>query len=283
MERSSKTDPLVGAPQKHPFNLGEQLRPHFHILKALLIRELKNRFGRFKLGYAWAILEPLGYVGAFSVIRVAFGEDDLAGLPFPVFFTLGVIPFLFFTGSLTQSLTAVRANSGLFNYRQVKPFHAVLARQILEAVMYLVSGGLILALFFIFGFSFEINNLVKTLGVLILFNFFCLGLGLLMVVWGPLFRESEKILPILIRPLFLLSGIFLPTIHIPEEYLPYVMWNPVLHAIELFRFSLVSNYQTPIQSIHYFAAVTAVIFIVGIAVYWKKERKLLTSGTIRVR
>lgn len=261
----------------------QTLKNEVAVLHALLLRELKNRFGRFKLGYAWALLEPLGYVGAFSIIRIAFGSENLAGLSFPIFFTLGIIPFIFFTNSLMQTLSALKANSGLFNYRNIRPYHCVLARQILEFIIYFLSGILILFLFNLIGYGFELNNLLQVAWILLLFNILCLGLGFLMVVWGPLFRESEKILPILIRPMFLLSGIFLPLIHVPEKYMPYLDWNPVLHTIELLRFHLTTGYMTSIHSSGYLFVCSLSILIIGLLVYRWKERELLTSGAIRVR
>lgn len=253
------------------------------ILEALLIREMKNRFGRFTLGYAWAVLEPLGYVAAFSMIRMALGSGDLAGLTFPIFFTTGIIPFLLFSSTLMQSLLSIRANKGLFNYRRVKPYHVVLARHLLESGIYFLSGLVILVVFYWSGFTFRIHSLLGALWILFLFNLFCLGLGFIMSVLGPLFRESEKILPIAIRPLFLISGIFFPTIHVPREYHHLLFWNPVLHVIELLRYHLFESYRAPFTSSAYLAVISLLILVIGLVIYKAQEHALLTSGKIRVR
>ncbi len=244
---------------------------------------MKSRFGRYKLGYSWAILEPLGYVGAFSIIRMAFGSSDIAGLSFPIFFCSGIIPFLLFSGTLMQSLTSVSANHSLFTYRHVKPYHCVLARLCLEFAIYFVAGVFILSVFYTFGVQFALSSISGTLGILALFFLFCLGLGLIMAVIGPLFRESEKIMPILIRPLFLISGVFFPTIEVPDRYIVYLQWNPVLHVIEFLRVNLFLNYEMPFQSIAYLSLVSFSSLFVGILAYRWKEKKLLTSGTIRLR
>ena len=47
----------------------------------LLIRELKTRFGSYRLGYAWALLDPLLIIGAFSLIFGLRGHSGFGGAP----------------------------------------------------------------------------------------------------------------------------------------------------------------------------------------------------------
>ncbi|EJT6891870.1 ABC transporter, partial [Escherichia coli] len=52
--------------------LNQTPRSSFQVLRdvtfGLLIRELKTRFGSYRLGYAWALLDPLLMIGLFSAI-----------------------------------------------------------------------------------------------------------------------------------------------------------------------------------------------------------------------
>lgn len=61
----------------------------------LLIRELKTRFGSYRLGYAWALIDPLLIIGAFSLIFGLRGHSGFGGAPAPLFITAGYLPFLF--------------------------------------------------------------------------------------------------------------------------------------------------------------------------------------------
>ena len=62
------------------------------VVFAVFIRELQSRFGKFTLGYLWALLEPLFFVVVLSFIRGRFTGAPIAGLPPVVFFGTGVIP-----------------------------------------------------------------------------------------------------------------------------------------------------------------------------------------------
>lgn len=65
------------------------------VVFGLLIRELKTRFGSYRLGYAWALLDPLLMIGFFSLIFGLRNHSGFGGAPAPLFITAGYLPFLF--------------------------------------------------------------------------------------------------------------------------------------------------------------------------------------------
>ena len=90
---------------------------------ALFRRELQTRFGGYRLGYFWALIEPLSHIimlcALFSLIR---SSDEIYRAPFPVFFALGILSFFIFQKIAVNSQNSIRVNLGLFGYRQVKPW-----------------------------------------------------------------------------------------------------------------------------------------------------------------
>lgn len=266
------------------FQRGTQfLGAEWNVIYALMVREMKTRFGRYKLGYFWAIFEPLSYIGALSVVRLAFGDEKMGGIPFPLFFTMGIIPFMVFNNVVNQSITTVEANQGLFIYRRIRPFHCVVSRILLEFCIYLVSVTLILIGFQLAGLKFSLGHWWLTLLLTLFFLGFCIGIGLMMTVVGPIFSESQKIIPIFIRPLFFISGVFIPAVAIPEPYFSWVYPNPLLHFIELYRVTLFADYEAPFRSLLYVWMYSSLLLALGILIYITQERKLLTSGTIKLR
>lgn len=84
------------------------------VVFGLLIRELKTRFGNYRLGYAWALLDPLLMISLFSVVFGMRSQSGFGGVPACVFITAGYLPFMFFNKVVTQLKSAVNANMGLF-------------------------------------------------------------------------------------------------------------------------------------------------------------------------
>jgi len=248
------------------------------VIFALFIREIKTRFGAYRLGLAWAFLEPVAFILVLSAIRSFRSSGGLFGgesysIPFPVFFMLGYVPFQFFSKLLTQGAASVNANRGLFNYRQVRPIDAILARTLLEMLIFSSVMLIFLMVFWWFGFNATIADPAQFFMVYAVLGIFGCGIGMILCVGQMRFPELGKVIPLFTRPLFFISGVFFSLNDIPSQYHQYLLWNPVLHAIELIRYACYPSYNVDAVSFGYLAmsALFAVFF--GLALYrldWKR-------------
>ena len=135
----------------------------------LLIRELKTRFGSYRLGYAWALIDPLLMISAFSLIFGLRNHSGFGGVPAPLFITAGYLPFLFFKNVVSKLQSAVGANMGLFCYRQVTPFATFVARFMLEVMVGMMVGIILVLGLLWFGFdAIPADPLQVILGYLLL-------------------------------------------------------------------------------------------------------------------
>jgi capsular polysaccharide transport system permease protein len=251
------------------------------VVFAVFLRELNARFGHFTLGYFWALLEPLFFVLVLSALRGRFTGTPMAGLPPVVFFASGVLPFTLFRNTVTSALSAVEANQGLFNYQRVKSADVFLARFLLEALIVLAVSLLIFPGLRLLGQEFTYNSFLQTMAVLALLMMFTAGVGLIFTVLGPLWTEAKKVIPMVLRPLFFISGIFFPISSLPPAVRPYFLWNPLLHALELLRGAAFAGYASQEASWNYLFWCSTVMLGAGLCVYRLYRVKVVTSGTIR--
>ena len=258
-------------------------RSSFEIQKsvvfALFIRELKTRFGKYRLGYVWAVLEPVTHVIVFTIVISAIGRTDYSGIPMPMFLLTGLVPYLFFQTTVTQCMHAIEANRGLFNYRQVRPVDTVLSRIILESIIYFVSY---LVLLFIAALFFEYDVVVHDLLSLITVNalLFCLalGVGLTFSVYGTLYPEVMNLVPMLIfRPMYFMSGILFPLFIVPSEYHGWLLWNPLLHVVELNHMFYFRSFESPDASMFYVIIVTLMSITFGLLSYRAHWIKMVST------
>lgn len=246
-------------------------------VKALFLREIRTRFGKFRLGYFWAILEPSAHLLVLLGIFGFIMHRTLPDISFPVFLVNGIIPFFLFTNITKRSIGAIEANQGLFNYRPVKPIDTVISRTLLETVIYSIVYVFLMLLLWGTGEVFSVVNLLKLLltwSLLIVFSF---GVGLVFMVTGNTYTETQKFLPIILRPLYFVSCIMFPLHSIPKDYWPYLLWNPLVHAVELSRESVMPGYVSEGVSINYLAFVTLATLFFAMAIYRIKEKAMLTS------
>ena len=221
-----------------------RLRLAAHVVHALVIREFKTRFGHFHFGYLWALAEPVAHVALLSVIFGLRSRTAPEGIDFPVFLATGLIPFLLFRRMVTRGMSTVEGNRALFSYRQVKPLDTLIARAVLEIVIYSVVFVVFLAGTGWLGFDAAVQDPLGVMAIFITLGLFGLGLGALACVLVTFFPDATQIIPLIMRPLYFISGIFFSIDRIPAEYRDYLMWNPVLHAIELIRESYFQRIDT---------------------------------------
>ena len=137
------------------------------VIHALILRELKTRFGGYRFGYLWAVGEPVAHVVVLSAIFGFRSPTTPEGIDFPVFIATGIIPYLFFTRMVTRGMTTVDANRPLFAYPQVRPFDALAARAALEAVIQSAVFMLVIGLGAWLGYDVACQNPLAVLGIFI--------------------------------------------------------------------------------------------------------------------
>ncbi len=247
------------------------------VIFAIFLRELKTRFGSYRLGYLWAVIEPLSFVLIVSWLRSYFNEENVYNIPIYVFFAIGYMGYQLFAKTLSQSCAAVTANKGLFNYRQVKPIDAILARVMLELLVFWMTTIVLLVLFAWYGMSVKVSDpllILASTGNLVLLAF---GAALLVTSSSHYVKEVEKLVPIVTRPLFFVSGVFFSLQDIPQQFHVYLLFNPLLHGVELLRLGFYSAYPGEGLSLTYLSAWAIVTVFIGFSCHRLTRSRLVAS------
>ena len=246
------------------------------VIHALVIRELKTRFGQYRLGIVWALLEPLMQIMFFMTLFYFRGRASVGGLELPVFLATGLVPYLYFNKVISQSMGAVNANQNLFIYRQVRIFDAYLSRFLLEAVIAFVTLITLVIGSWWFGYQVVVVNTLKFLLLFTLVSLFAFGTSLVFGVFNSLYPEVGKFIPVILRPLFFISGTFFTINDMPPSLHPYLLWNPLLHTFELMRSCFSAHYNTSLVSMEYLMICTLVAMTLGMLMYRANWRRMLT-------
>lgn len=64
------------SPRPRPGPL-DRLRTQRRVIRALVIRETRTRFAEFRLGYGWALIEPILHIGLLSATFAVLGRNSL--------------------------------------------------------------------------------------------------------------------------------------------------------------------------------------------------------------
>jgi len=222
------------------------------VINALVLRETKTRYGNYKIGFLWALIEPLVGVTVFVAIFANLRSDSPSGMPLVPFMLVGFICYGFFKDPWGTMQGAISNSRNLLTFPQVTTFDVIMARGVLEIMVNFFCLGFLLYMAHLAGFEVRCE---RPLGVLVVCLLLCiLGLGM-----GFLFASIEPLVPsvkqlasqVMSRPLYFGSGLFFTADSIPAPIREYLLYNPVLNMIELLRGEFFYEFETSYGSWSY--------------------------------
>lgn len=252
------------------------LRQQVVVIGALILREVRTRFGNHQLGYLWALLEPCLFIGLwlvmFSWLRVGAMIHDMSPV---LFMSSGLVPFFAFRHVAIYVEGAISSNTALVQFPLVKGIDTILARFILESATQFLVGAMIFSSLMLFGFAKAPENtlllLVSSCALLSL----GLGFGVFNCVVAAHFPAWGKCTSSVLRILFWTSGVFFLVDKFPRPVQDVLQWNPVLHGIEMFRSSWSHTYETRIGSVWYMLTWILGFLIFGLILEPSARRKIM--------
>ena len=239
---------------------------------------------------AWeSIVTPLQIMLFFIVMRVGFaflrGSNRFAaGGSTDMYFNIVVfiasgfaLAFLFRQGAI-KALSGLKLRAPLY-YKRVQPLDILLALLVNDfRAISTISLG-ILGLVWYFTWTFQLDSPGLAISVYLLTIFMALGFGICLVFLGRLNKWITRILKrILQRLIIFTSGIFFATFELPEYTRPFVTWNPILHAVELFRYSMNNEYPIPDISLSYLIWCSMILLGFSLILYRTNESVLLEAN-----
>lgn len=247
-------------------------------IRALFLRELQTRFGQYRLGYLWVFLEPLFTIGVMVFLFGAIMQRILPGIDYVVFLINGIIPFFMFRTGVTQAMSAVRSNQGLFSYKPVRPIDAMLARNILELLLKFIAYISFSFSFLWFGYDINFSEIPELLAYWVISFVFMVAFSLIFMVLTDFSKEIEKFFSVLFLILYLLSGVLYSIHIIAPQYREYLLWNPLIHVFELMRHAVAPTYDlVPGINIGYVICWVIVTLFIGLLLYKRFEKRMMRS------
>ncbi|MGJ7094813.1 ABC transporter permease [Vibrio hannami] len=242
------------------------------VIFAIFLREVKSKSDD-KFGVAWSVISPVSFIFMLSFIRGRMDGGETHGIPTFFFMVFGMMMVQFFLGTIGSVSRAIQKNKPLYAFRQVQPISSVIAISGFELLVKLFVILFIIAISYLLKFKGQISDPLEVILVLIRIWLIATSIGVLFSLATCFIPEVNKVKEILMRPIFFISGIFFSLQDIPMEWWPYLTWNPLLHAVELIRFSAYPQYGDAGVSFYFLDLCTLVLTFFALACYqisWKQ-------------
>jgi capsular polysaccharide transport system permease protein len=211
----------------------------------MFIREALARTMADRMAWFWMLFEPIAMTAMMVAIRaVAMGKmQHIAGAEFIPWMVTGLFGFYLIRENLMRPIGAIDSSKALFAYRQVKPIDPVFIRCYLEGLLRTFIFLLFIAVGGLLAIDLTPDDPLKALFYWLSLWLLGAGAGLTASAVAGLVPEVGKIIRLISLPLFIISGVILPLNFIPHNLLMYVMWNPIVHGLELLRSSFFNAYR----------------------------------------
>jgi len=191
---------------------------HRNLLYLLSLKELRTRYKKSILGWAWSLLNPLSQMLIFTVIFIyVFKAVPVPGDPsglknFPMYFLSGVLPFNFFSISVGTAIGSVQGGSSLIKKVRFPNEHLVFSVVVAQFVTLMIEMCLLTVAMLIVG-NMVLPWLPVLMVVLILLAIFSSGVGLMLSAANVFYHDVNYLWGILVQILFYAT----PIIYFPAQ------------------------------------------------------------------
>ena len=204
------------------------------LFRALVEREIKNRFLGGALSPVWWLAQPLLSLGVYALV---FGLFMRAAVParygdsFVAYLAVGLWPWLAFAESVTRSATSLIAQASLITKTALPRAFVPLSTVIVTFALNWLALTVIVLLFKALGFSMHVGGILFSLPAWIALFFTALGLAWIVSAAQVLVRDIDGMLGPLFMLLSFVCGIQYGLESIPEAWRDIVLANPFTHVI----------------------------------------------------
>jgi len=203
-----------------------------HVLYDMAINQLKVKYAGSRLGIWWAVIIPL--LLALSINFVFEVISRITVVNYTIFVLSGILPWLFFTGALSEATNAFVANVSILKQSRC-PHEFLPVSVILSNLLNFFIGFIFLLPLFLFINLKTITLLPVLLAVIALQAVFIIGLGLIFSTLNVFFRDLTHFLSIAFTVWFWVTPIFY-TVEMIHEKLRWIFtFNPLAAFILFYR------------------------------------------------
>src|SRR5215510_9468127 len=235
-----------------------------NVLKNLVIRDLQRRYVGSVGGFFWSVIHPIVqlicYSFVFGVVMPTPIGKEFAGYNYPIFILCGLLPWLFFSETITRNCSSITENSTLVT-KTVIPAEILPLSVTLSSLIQHAIGLVILLAVLVTFFQVHLSILFILLYLPIMV---CLaqGLGWILAGLQVFVRDTIQVLQILIWLWFWFTPIVYTLERVPTLK-AIGRFNPLAVIITGYRNALLNQANPNLKEVAVVFALSLAIFVVS--------------------
>ena len=241
----------------------------------MVLRDIKILYQQTIMGFLWAIIRPLFSMIVFSVIFGRLAKIPSDGIPYPVFSYAALVPWTYFSTSMTKASESLILNIGVFT-KVYFPRILIPITPVLSGLLdFFISLSILFIIMLYFGIVPTLNIFWAPLLILIMI-LTSTGVGLWFSALAVQYRDVRYAVQFLAQLLMYAAPVVWPISLLTEKFGEnFTFWYgfyPMVGVIEGFRSSLIGLNPMPWNLIVMGSITSLILFISGSYYFSKKER-----------
>lgn len=233
-------------------------------------RSVKVRYRQTLIGATWAVLQPFLMMLVFTVFLGILAGIRSVGVPYPVMIYSGLVVWGAVSKTVAEGTSSIIAEGGLIQQvyfpRIYCPVAAALGSTV-DLAFGMLSLGVLLVFF----------GVMPSIGVIFapLFLLIAYAAGLGVAMWlsalNTAYRDVGHMLPFLLQVWMFTSPIVYSSSIVPQEWFLVYSLNPLVGAIDGFRWAFAGAPPPDPASVAIGAAVAAILLVSGYVFFRYRE------------
>ena len=276
-ETPATSPPITIQPSRGWVSLGfKEIWTFRELLYFFAWRDLKVRYKQSLIGAGWAIIQPLSMMIVFTIFFGRLANISSNGLPRPIFYYAGLLPWTYFQLAATQSTNSLVMNRALVA-KVYFPRLLLPAASVLSGLFDLAIASLILLAMTVYyaqlpGSIVGFSPALLFLPVLVaLTAATALATGVWLAAINAKYRDVRYVITFLLQFWMFASPVVYPTSIVPERWRTLYGLNPMAGVIEGFRWALTGRGRPPGPMLAISAGVVLVMLVAGLPYFRRYE------------
>lgn len=253
------------------------LRAKWNVIYALMLRDMRTRFGRSYLGYLVAIAWPLVHLGGIVVVMTYANRFLPMGGDPSVFIATGVMPYVLCLYPSRMMGYSIELNKPLFLFPAVKALDLMFSRAIIEFLTAFVVVLLFGFCAFLVGVDLTPLDIETGATAILATVYFAISVGILNTIISSIIKFWHIVFIVIMLALYLGAGIFVLPSSFPASVQNIMWYNPLFQCVEWLRSAYYEGYGDTMLSKSYLMSLATICLFLGLLGERFIRGKLLSS------
>jgi lipopolysaccharide transport system permease protein len=233
-------------------------------------RSVKVRYRQTLIGATWAVLQPFLMMLVFTVFLGILAGIRSIGVPYPVMIYTGLVIWGAVSKTVAEGTVSILAEGGLIQQVYFPRIYCPVSSAIgsmVDLAFGMLSLGILLV---VFGVMPSIGVVFAPVFIVIAYAA-GLGVGMWLSALNTAYRDVGHMLPFLLQVWMFTSPIVYPSSIVPPEWFLLYSLNPMVAAIDGFRWAFAGAPPPDLASVIVGATVAAVLLVSGYVFFRYRE------------